>query len=541
MHGFGCIGLKFRALDQNHKSMIKYTPAAQLTLEEFKHPFEKQLDRENRWVKLASLIPWDDLASVYASKLDINRGRLSVDVRMVIGALIVKYRLSLSDRETVDTISENIYLQYFCGLPAFQTAKPFDPSLFVDIRVRLGAAEFDAFNTLVIQHAEGVLAKSKAGKKQTSKNKDNSDNNSAGNTVKNKGTLKVDATVADQQITFPTDLKIVNTAREETERLIDILHAKLKLKIKPRTYRREARKAYLLLAKLKRKDKKSIRKALGKQLRYINRNISTIERLVDLFEGKPFPLKHRDLRQYWIIQTVYEQQKTMFDDGRKSVANRIVSIWQPHVRPIVRGKEKSKVEFGSKINASEFDGWSRIDRLDWEAYSEGGDLMQQIENYKKLFGYYPASVLADQTYMTRENRRQMKELGISSPCKPLGRPSLEQKTPYQRRKTRKERAQRNLVEGKFGQGKNGYGLNEIKARRKDTSESWIGGLFFIMNLINFMKKAEKLFLCPIFRIISVVTALLRSMKELPAQIKAGININWQYLSDRNERDIILAA
>lgn len=123
------------------------------------------------------------------------------------------------------------------------------------------------------------------------------------------------------------------TSREETERFIDILYAKTELKIIPRTYRREAGQEYLKIAKLKRKDNIAIRKAIGKQLRYIKRNTTTIEKLLDLFKGEQFPLSKRDLGQYKIIQTVYEQQKTMFDDGRKSVPHRIVSIWQPHVRP----------------------------------------------------------------------------------------------------------------------------------------------------------------------------------------------------------------
>ena len=88
--------------------MIKYTPSNQLTLEGFSHPFERDLSPENRWVKLAELIPWDSLASVYAKSLSSTSGRESIDVRMVIGALIVKHKLGLDDRGTVAMISENI-------------------------------------------------------------------------------------------------------------------------------------------------------------------------------------------------------------------------------------------------------------------------------------------------------------------------------------------------------------------------------------------------------------------------------------------------
>ncbi len=141
--------------------MINYTPSNQLTLEGFKHPFYKQLKPNNRWIKLAEVIPWDELAGIYSRNLDPGAGRLSVDIRMVIGALIIKHKQKLSDRDTVDMISENVYMQYFCGLKGFQSEPPFDASLFVDIRKRMGADKFDQFNETVIRRAESLKPKRK--------------------------------------------------------------------------------------------------------------------------------------------------------------------------------------------------------------------------------------------------------------------------------------------------------------------------------------------------------------------------------------------
>ena len=134
--------------------MIKYTPSNQLTLAGFSHPFDQELSPENRWVKLAQLIPWDALASIYSKALNSTSGRESIDVRMVIGAIIVKHKLGLDDRGTVAMISENIYLQYFCGLTSFKTKEPFHPTVFVDIRKRMGASHFDTWNTLIIEKAD---------------------------------------------------------------------------------------------------------------------------------------------------------------------------------------------------------------------------------------------------------------------------------------------------------------------------------------------------------------------------------------------------
>jgi hypothetical protein len=108
--------------------MIKYTPSNQLTLSGFSHPFDQELSPENRWVKLAEIIPWDALASVYLKQLSTNSGRESVDARMVIGAIIVKHKLHISDRETVAMISEYIYIfNTFSDLLAFKQKRLYTP------------------------------------------------------------------------------------------------------------------------------------------------------------------------------------------------------------------------------------------------------------------------------------------------------------------------------------------------------------------------------------------------------------------------------
>ena len=141
--------------------MIKYTSENQLTLEGFSHPFEQSLSPDNRWVSLAKIISWDALASVYSKSLNSSCGRESIDVRMVIGAIIVKHKLGLDDRGTVAMISENIYLQYFCGLQSFQTQEAFHPTVFVDIRKRMGANNFDLWNALIIKKADDLKPKKK--------------------------------------------------------------------------------------------------------------------------------------------------------------------------------------------------------------------------------------------------------------------------------------------------------------------------------------------------------------------------------------------
>jgi hypothetical protein len=166
----------------------------------------------------------------------------------------------------------------------------------------------------------------------------------------------------------------------------------------------------------------------------------------------------------------------MFSQGSHTIEHRIVSIHQPHVRPIVRGKTNANVEFGAKINVSIMNGFAFLDDLSWEAFNEGTRLMATVQKYKERFGCYPAVVMADKIYCNRPNRASLKLLGIKLRAKPLGRPTavdVEHVRP----------GERNPIEGKFGQGKNAYGLNRIKARLSQTSESWIATIILVLNLV----------------------------------------------------------
>jgi hypothetical protein len=469
--------------------MINYTPQNQLSLELFKHPFEQELDKTNRWVKLETLIPWDELAGVYGQKLDSDFCRKSVDFRMVIAAVIVKHQLNLDDRGTVQMISENLYIQYFCGMKEFSTKQAFDPSLFVDIRKRLGNKEFDKFNCILIETSENI--KPHQSRIKTKSSSEKNDNETGGIEPKNKGTLKIDATVADQEIKYPTDLNLLNESRENLERIINLLYISSRDGVRPRTYRRKARKEFLLISKKRRKSNKEIRRGIKGQLQYIRRDLKITDTLLSK-PGKNVILENRDKKLLETIRQMYEQQKWMYENKTHRCPNRIVNIYQAWVRPIVRGKDKNKVEFGSKINLTEVEGFSRINHFSWEAFNEGKDLVSSVENFRKLYGRYPRYILIDKIYLSRENRKYLKEKNIETFGKPLGRPPKQAKqSSSQKYRKKKKAAERNHVEAKFGQGKRGYGMNNIKARLSETSESMVNSIVFVMNLMKLLQIAEK--------------------------------------------------
>jgi hypothetical protein len=442
--------------------------------------------------------------------MSADMGVPAIDARIVIGAMIIKHKLKLDDRETIETIRENMYMQYFLGLQEYIYEDVFDRSLFTTLRYRLGADKFDAMTRQIILTSEGKHEAAKrdiedhnteAGNKQSKSEKQVNapSSHDKGETISretkceektngNKGKLIVDATVADQMIAYPTDLGLLSRSREESERLIDELCKTLDISDKPRTYRRLARKQYLHIAKKKNKTKNELPKAIGWQLRYLRRNLRSINGLLDKAPDMRFPLGTRDQRIFWVIQHIYDQQAKMYKEHINSIDNRIVNIYQLYVRPIVRGKDKAQVEFGAKLGVSMQNGYARINTLSWEAYHEGSDLKKQVEDYKRLNGYYPKVVITDKIYGNRENRQWLKDLNIRYSGKPLGRPSARYQTPYSKRKLREEQGKRNEVEGKFGQGKNGYNLSKVRARTSRTSESWIAAIFFVMNLVKFSKE-----------------------------------------------------
>jgi transposase, IS5 family len=111
-----------------------------------------------------------------------------------------------------------------------------------------------------------------------------------------------------------------------------------------------------------------------------------------------------------------------------------------------------------------------------------------VKRYKTLTGHYPELVQVDKIYLNRANRAWLKDRNFRHTGEPLGRkPEKTVKSYYMKRKERREAAERNQIEGKFGQGKNGYNLNHIRAKLYSTSMSWIAAVIFVMNLIRYIK------------------------------------------------------
>lgn len=465
--------------------MYRKPPANQLAFEDFFLPFGGKLNGQNRWVRLAELIPWDEVEAIYAQHFSSTEGAPAKSARLAFGALLIKERLGLSDEETVEQIRENPYLQYLLGFHGFRDERPFNPSMFVHFRKRFALADLNRLNEVIVQN----------GLSTTRRNDDDADPSSPGDAGKegatsssedNRGKLLMDATCAPADIRYPTDVDLLNQAREKSEAIIDTLFVPLKgQQRKPRTYRRQARRAYVAFIKSGKRKGGLWRKALRKQLGYLRRNLSTIDTLseqVSLTE-----LSRRQYRELLVIREVYRQQQWMYDHRSRRIADRIVSISQPHVRPIVRGKASAPTEFGSKLSVSQVEGFAFVDRLDWSPYNESADLIEQVEAYRRRFGHYPESVHCDRIYRTRANRAYCQARGIRLSGPLLGRPPKQTEDNAaelreQARQRHQDEVDRIPIEGKFGQGKRRFGLARIMAKLPRTSEVTIAIIFIVMNL-----------------------------------------------------------
>src|SRR5699024_4302340 len=378
--------------------MYKMTENQLVLPEDFFLPFGGKLNKNNRWVKLATLIPWWTFEETYANTMKrSSRGQQAFSVRMALGALYIQQRKGLSDRETVEEITENPYLQYFIGLPEFQEEPPFDASMMTHFRKRLDAGIINQLNEAIVMEE---LRKNQEDDDQGDDSDDNDDPPSGSSSTKNadsqpnhdqpanQGKLLLDATCSPADIAYPTDLGLLNEAREKLEHIIDVLHAPHRgKKKKPRTYRQKARKAYLSVAKQRKPKARKMRKAIGKQLGFVERDLKIVSKLKE--ESHLSLLTKQEYKQLLVISELCRQQRDMYDKRSKRIDDRIVSISQPHVRPIVRGKAKAGTEFGAKVSVSLVNGYSLMENLGWDNYNEGTTLQESAERYKSRFGHYP--------------------------------------------------------------------------------------------------------------------------------------------------------
>lgn len=447
----------------------------QMTFDEMKGSLER-LPKTNRWVQMGDALPWGEYEKVYNERLKNDKvGASNRPGRMVIAALIIKHKLSLSDEETILTIQENPYMQYMCGLTEYSDQPIFDPSLFTTIRKRI---TIEDVNALTLE-----LAK----KAQQKKDKDDNDEDNTFSGMTQPTDVKADATCADAEVRYPTDIDLIEDGSKYIDRMIDKVCGIKKIRKPAGVERNRIRAIYLNVIKRKHKGSKLVKDTLTRMLPLLYRDILTLLNLIGVDDETYGRFNCTQKRTIQAVIDMYHQQEEMLREGKHTCENRIVSIHQPHVRPIVRGKAKAKVEFGAKIGVSIVSGYSFIDHHSWDAYNEASDLTVHIEKYKERFGCEPKRFFGDKIYLNRENRRILKEKEIQIMGRPLGRPP---KNPTQEQIERERIgvSLRNEAEAQFGTGKRTYRANNIRAKLPQTAECWTAMCYFVKNLAKFMRE-----------------------------------------------------
>lgn len=434
--------------------MYKYKDKDTVPLFKGLFPFGGKLDETNRWFRLAELIPWDELEKMYRSYFS-EIGRPALKGRLVIGLLLLKHMTGLSDRDVVLWLQENPYWQAFCGFKDFVTGKMLDASSLTKLRKRLGVKYFRELEELTYR----VLIDSKI--------------------IKAKG-MFVDGTVFSEDVKYPNDVGLLNDVREWL--VANVKKFGKSVGKQYRTYCRKAREVYLDFCKKKRRSKKVIRYARKQMLQYVCRNIKQMDDVIQRVKSIVEQVKDVVIERLEVAKKIYKQQLEMYKKRTHRVKDRIVSFHRPYVRPIKRGKNGKKVEFGPKAALTHVDGFLFLDTISHDNFSEANTeiVNGQITSYEKRFGKKPPSFTADMLYGTRENRKLIEDYEIRSSFKRLGR---KRKGEYSSdRWFKRKQKERNRIEGHFGNGKEHYRLDCIRYHGDGGAEMWIRGGILGMNL-----------------------------------------------------------
>jgi hypothetical protein len=274
--------------------------------------------------------------------------------------------------------------------------------------------------------------------------------------------------------------------------------------------RQNARKYVLNFAKCKKRTAKKIRKAIKSQLQYINRDLGYIAAFM---AEDDVVLSQKQMDRLNVIRELFEQQKYMYENRTHSVKDRIVSISQPYIRPIVRGKAKAPTEFGTKLDMSlDEQGFARLEKTSFNAYNEADVLIGAIERYHDRTGRYPERVLVDQIYRNRKNIAFCKahDIRISGPA--LGRPK--QQTLVEKKRAYADNTDRIEVERGFSLAKRCYGLGLIRTKLDTTTRSSVALSIIAMNVDHLARILLR------FIMISILS-MYRRQKNLPDPALAG--------------------
>lgn len=415
--------------------------------------------QESELGQIYQAIPWLELCKALKIK-DNRKGRSTLfPPQGKLALMFLKSYTGFSDRKLIENLNGNLQHQLFCGV-FLGPEKLVDFKIVSRIRTQLSAK-------LKIPECQRILAK--AWKPY----------------IDQPNVLLEDATCYESYIRYPTNVKLLWESVDWMYRQMKLTCKYLKIRT-PRTKYLEQKDRYLAYSRKRRKTRKQTIVRIRSLLYLLDKLITLQDQIDKQYEGKMnFPKRYYIRRK--VIKKVLIQQQEMFTQKTVSVPDRIVSIDKSYIRPIVRGKEVKKVEFGAKVNMIQAGGINFLEHIDFNAFNEGPRLINSIRCGRSLFGKI-THVSADAIYATNANRKYCTSQNIITNFKRKGRAGKDEE--HRRiiaRELSKERATR--MEGSFGTEKQHYSLDKIKARTKLNEILWI---FFGVHTANAVRIAKRM-------------------------------------------------
>ena len=373
--------------------------------------------------------------------------------------MFLKSYTNLSDNKLIEQVNANYEYQYFCGIEILPEHKITNYKIVSDIRIEL-AKKLDILST------QKVLAR--AWKPYMSYT----------------NALLEDATCYESSLRYPTDVKLLWEANEWIYKQIKIINKYRKGRM-PRSKYNEQKNKYLSYSKTRKKTYKKTRKRI-KSLLYLLEKL--IGQLSEIQKDMPINISmpNRFYVRERIIKKILKQQTELFEGNK--VKDRIVSISKSYIRPIVRGKEIKKVEFGAKANIVQIDKIDFIEHISFEAFNEGTHLQSSVLFSQELFHTKTKFIGADAIYATNANRRYCNAKNIITGFVRKGRTGKHEDNLKQIRRTINIKRATEM-EGTFGKHKNHYNLNRINARTEKTELLWI---FFGIHTANAVEIGKRI-------------------------------------------------
>ena len=387
--------------------------------------------------RIHSQLPLKELAAEYTNCIHKSkRGKKPLfSPEGEIALMFLKPYTGLSDDGLIEMLNGSIHMQMFCGV-FINPSHPFkDGKIISAIRNRLA-------RTLDIDNFQRILY---------DKWKDS---------LKNKDLCLTDATCYESYLRFPTDIKLLWECCQWLHDLLVSESKHLSERV-PRSKYNDVAKARLVYAKQRKHTATSTRKLKRRLLKLLSKLLFQWNRLCKLYRPC-ISLSAEQEKRLSAIRTVHLQQSDLFSG--KEVKHRIVSIDRPYLRPIVRGKENKRVEFGAKVNNIQIDGISFIEHHSFEAFNEGVRLKQCIEYQESLTGIKVSRVGADSIYANNANRSMCTEKGIITCFTRKGPKPKEEAECLKTARRIIGNLRATAMEGSFGNQKQHYDVGRIKAR-----------------------------------------------------------------------------